>query len=238
MPASSTEVLKNPYSTSKMCCVLPGLSTERRGRSTANRATRSTTTRISITSQFCQGCAGSSGVTWTALRMELAAPPRYWLKTLVSHSSCSGIGYFVQDFHDDGRCDDEKSRQNRHQADSQAFDYNIAGAREKQIPERPENRARAHPGARRRIHRRRDQSVHHPPQAIKIQERQQRARQESDRRPGTVTDQHDDGADDSQARADPYDPLERAIVVICFGTHREISRISCMNPPTVHSSIS
>src|SRR5580704_13271095 len=125
MPASSTEVLKNPYSTSKICWVLPGLSTERRGRSTANSRIRSATTRISITSQFCQGCAGSSGVTWTALRMELAAPPRYWLKYRVSNSSCSGIGYFVQDFHDDGRCDDEKSRQNRHQADSQTFDYNI-----------------------------------------------------------------------------------------------------------------
>src|SRR5580693_4031982 len=171
MPASSTEVLKNPYSTSKICWVLPGLSTERRGRSTANSRTRSATTRISITSQFCHGRAGLSGAICTALRMELARPPRCSLKTRVSHSSCSCIGYFVQDFHDDGRCDDEKSRQNRHQADSQTFDYNIDDPCEKQIPEYPENRARAHSGARRRIRGRWTQSVHHAPQSVKIQER-------------------------------------------------------------------
>ena len=57
-PTSEAWVLMKPYSNSKMCCSLPGLSAERLDRSAATSTIRMATTRISITSQVSHGRAG------------------------------------------------------------------------------------------------------------------------------------------------------------------------------------
>src|SRR5260370_3447256 len=119
--------------TSNRCCVLPGRSMESLGRSTANRTTMMTATRICMVMKWVHGRAGFSACARTSDSTLLPNPARLSLNNLVSQISCSGIDEFEKDLQNNSGRGHEQADQSSRQRERGEIQYNIAARGQQQI---------------------------------------------------------------------------------------------------------
>src|SRR6266700_2197776 len=89
------------------------------------------TTRISVVSQFSQGCAGSVGGCPTAVRNESSGPARKRLnRTVVQTSASACIDHFVYEFEDHRCARDKQTYSGSGEIQPEKLDYNPGQRRE------------------------------------------------------------------------------------------------------------